>query len=107
VRKPHSLGQALLKTSSHPSDPQFRSTFLEVHALAVEQNNGEAILLIKKGGASYRIFVHSYRLHNRTAGDPQQDSYQFLTLLQPSAAMLHQEHVWEVGRLSREGDEAA
>jgi hypothetical protein len=61
---------------------------LEVHDLAVEQNNGEAILLIKKGSVSYRIFVLSFRLHNRTAGDPQQDNYQFLTLLQPSAAML-------------------
>jgi hypothetical protein len=51
--------------------------------LAVEQNNGGAILLKRKGGASYRIFVPPYRLHNRIAVDPQQNSYRFLTSLKP------------------------
>src|SRR5215213_856875 len=80
-----------------------RSRFLKVHDLAVELINDEAILLITKSGASYRVFVPSYRLHNRTAVDPQQDSYQFLTSLQPSVAMLHWEHAWEGGCLYEEG----
>ena len=75
---------------------------MEVHALAVEQDNRGAILLIRKGGASYRNVVPPYCLHNRIAVDLQQNSYRFLTTPQPSAAMLpmlHREHAWEGGCL--------
>ena len=71
--------------------------------LTVEQNNYEAILLIKPGGVSSQSFMRLYHLFYRIVVDPQQKSYRFLITPQPADAMLHRMHAWEGGCLRRGG----